>query len=938
MTPRWGIKAKVVLLALLPTLTVGLLLGSYFINIRISDLNRNLEYQGAVIIRQLTPQAQDALFSRNNSHVLLNQVVNNALIKFQPVVSIAIYAPDGTLLKAGGPAINSINSAIIQHYSATKKTTVHIEDIDNTKLFIYPVMHLTSYRRHATPGNSLSPIVTIKHFELLGWLCLTLSHSSTTLEEYQAILAISLITLIGIAIGILFGLRLGRDVATPIIDIVSTVEKIKKGNFKARVNADTSGELTTLKSGINSMADALNMTHDEMQQNIAKATSELRRTLKTIAIQNKELDEARQQALVASQAKSEFLANMSHEIRTPMNSIIGFTDLLLQSRLTTRQDNYLRTINKSANNLLMIINDILDFSKIEAGKLTLHPENFNLRELIEDAMALLAPAAHQKGLELTLMMYADVPENLRTDPLRVNQVLTNLLNNAIKFTPSGNVSVRVQLEETHQDHLHIKVDITDTGIGLSPSAQKKLFQAFTQGDTSTTRQFGGTGLGLVISEKLVEKLGGNIGLTSEENKGSTFWFSFQCEKSPSPTADTSALLSGKRLLICEALPISRFALMQSLENQDAEVTAVTHYREIGVQLSKFTQPFDALLVSYHDVRRTTPFKRQVLAAVNKYQPDLPIIVIANTDEATLEKFVNKVELNHGLSRPFSQKQLYDLCAQALNVKTKHPTPKRTKIAHSNHDVQVLAVDDNATNLELLAAFLTNLGITVTTADSGQEALALVSQYTFDLILMDIQMPGMGGIETTKRIHQYCQKHDLPPIPIVALTADVTDTKREKFIQAGMNDYETKPINEEKLKALLNTWTSCQFVLKQTQPDQTPAELTPEKPALLDHQLGTQLAGGKAATAKKLLALLMQQLPEDQTAIEHALSDENWEQLGDIVHKLHGACCYCGVPALKAASQKAERLIKAGNTKQTHAAVEALLSVMEATINEYGKPA
>ena len=203
--------------------------------------------------------------------------------------------------------------------------------------------------------------------------------------------------------------------------------------------------------------------------------------------------------------------------------------------------------------------------------------------------------------------------------------------------------------------------------------------------------------------------------------------------------------------------------MQSLENQDAEVTAVTHYREIGVQLSKFTHPFDALSELGHDVRRTTPFKRQVLGS-QKYQPDLPIIVIANTDEATLEKFVNKVELHYGLSRPFSQKQLYHLCAQALNVKTKHPTQKRTKIAHSNHDVQVLAVDDNATNLELLAAFLTNLGITVTTADSGQEALALVSQHTFDLILMDIQMPGMGGMETTQRIHQYCQKHDLPPIP------------------------------------------------------------------------------------------------------------------------------------------------------------------------------
>ena len=936
MQPRWGIKAKVVLLALLPTLTVGLLLGSYFINIRIADLNRNLEYQGAVIIRQLTLQAQDALFSRNNSHILLNQVVNNALIKFQPVVSIAIYAPDGTLLKAGGPPIKSIDSEQIKHYSATKKTTVHIADVDNTKLFVYPVMHLTSYQRHATPGNNLSPIITIKHFELLGWLCLTLSHSSSTLEEYQAILAISLITLIGIAIGILFGLRLGRDVATPIIDIVSTVEKIKKGNFKARVNANTSGELTTLKSGINSMADTLlNMTHDEMQQNIAKATAELRSTLKTIAIQNQEPDEARQQALVSNQTKSEFLANMSHEIRTPMNSIIGFTDLLLQSRLTTRQGTYLRAINKSANNLLMIINDILDFSKIEAGKLTLHPESFNLRELIEDTMALLAPAAHKKGLELTLMMYTDVPENIRTDPLRVNQVLTNLLNNAIKFTHSGNVSVRVQLEEDHQDHLHARIDITDTGIGLSASAQKKLFQAFTQGDTSTTRQFGGTGLGLVISEKLVEKLGGDIGLTSEEHKGSTFWFSFRCEKQPLQESSTTAWLSDKRLLICEALPISRFSLMQSLENQDAEVTAVTHYWEIGMKLSHAKQPFDALLVSYHDMRRTTPFKKQIQAMVEKFQPDIPIIVIANTDDATLEKFVNKVALRYGLSRPFSQKQLYKICYQALNLKTKKPARKRAKTTYSDQAVHVLAVDDNTTNLELLAAFLNNLGVTVTTSESGQEALTCIKEQTFDLILMDIQMPGMGGMETTQRIHQYCQMHDFPLIPIIALTADVTEIKREKFIQAGMNDYETKPINEEKLKALLNNWTSCQFVLKQSKPIAPPES---KQLVLLDPELGKHLAGGKQATADKLLALLMQQLPQDKAEIEAAFTKADWQALGDIIHKLHGSCCYCGVPALKVASQKAERLTKAGNTKQTQFAIESLLTVINDTLKEYDTPA
>ncbi len=387
-----------------------------------------------------------------------------------------------------------------------------------------------------------------------------MSHVRTEKETYKALLISLLLVIGGVLLSLAIALRLSRAFTDPVFQLNEAVAKLKEGKLDTRVYTSAGPEFEQLESGgLNDMASELSKAQAEMQQNIDQATEDLRETLETIEIQNIELDFARKEALEASRIKSEFLANMSHEIRTPLNGIIGFTELLLKSPLPPRQQrDHLNTIRKSSEILLTIINDILDFSKIEAGKLILDRVPFQLRDIVEEVMVMLAPAAHAKNLDLVPLVYNDVPDNIMGgDPLRVKQVITNLVNNAIKFTQTGEVVLRASLEDEDTEHnrVTLRLSITDSGVGLSRAQQQSLFNAFSQADASTARQYGGTGLGgLAISKRLVEEMGGKIGLESELGKGSTFWFTLTPELSS--TGDSSsppkeALRGGEKIIYLE---------------------------------------------------------------------------------------------------------------------------------------------------------------------------------------------------------------------------------------------------------------------------------------------------------------------------------------------------------------------------------------------------
>ncbi len=386
------------------------------------------------------------------------------------------------------------------------------------------------------------------------------------LQQYKEVFVSTLLLLLCMCIAILFAYRLMRDVTGPIRNMVNTVDRIRRGQLDSRVEGFMLGELQMLKNGINSMAMSLTAYHEEMQQNIDQATSDLRETLEQMEIQNVELDLAKKRAQEAARIKSEFLANMSHELRTPLNGVIGFTRQMLKTELSVTQADYLQTIERSANNLLSIINDVLDFSKLEAGKLVLEHIPFSLRDTLDEVIVLLAPSAHEKGLELTLDVHNDVPDQVIGDSLRLQQVITNLLGNAVKFTETGNIDIRIEQRNQLAHQVELEVQIHDTGIGISERQQSQLFQAFRQADASISRRHGGTGLGLVITQKLVKEMGGDICFHSQLNRGSTFWFHITLDLNEDMLSLPPSLpdLRGKTLAYIESNPIAAQATLNML--------------------------------------------------------------------------------------------------------------------------------------------------------------------------------------------------------------------------------------------------------------------------------------------------------------------------------------------------------------------------------------
>lgn len=683
-----------------------------------------------------------------------------------------------------------------------------------------------------------------------------------------------------------------RSAMRPLLNLQAPLIRLANGDLNVVVADDSDyREIATINQAIRASIAGLRQRDREME----------------IAMRGK------LQAELASEAKSQFLAHLSHEVRTPLNGLLGFLGLLGRTPLNEAQRAYLRDVEISSQRLLAMINDILDFSRIEAGKLALERAPFNLRAVIEECLSLYSANAHAKGLELTLLFAREVPTELVGDAGRLSQVLCNLFANAVKFTHRGGIAVAVTLLAETDGDAEIRVSVSDSGIGIPLEALGKLFQPFSQADDSITRRYGGSGLGLVISRKLVEMMGGELGVESVPGQGSTFHFSVRLRKQGGSAAagPRSALLEGLGALIVTPSAALESSLREDLLalrlEDDAAVSGEAGLATLAAAVEN-GQPFDFVILD-GAIEDSSPAD-----FVSRIQADprlvaLHLILLLRTEECLAAGNSAYPGFAAVLSKPVKGAELHAALVRAIAPLADTPSAQPTK-----HDIlrqtglerplRVLLADDDEISRKLVSILLSEGGVRVDQVQNGAEAVDACRENDYDLVLMDIQMPEMDGLTATREIRKLSR--DACRVPIVALTANALHGDRERFIEAGMNDYLPKPVNETILFDTLAEW--C--LNERESPHQMGAAGQLPAPAAelpgLDAGFGIEMAGGDAERWRMLLELLAKDLPGSLARLEEAFAERRLDEIGRLAHKLRGGAHYCSAPALRHAAEALEQ--------------------------------